>query len=94
MVYFQNKKSRHGQILEGPALEDVGILYGHLIYFTAIWSIFPVLVDFSCFGMLNYEKYGNTALCPNGIRSHDPWLQSPETIPLGQSLNLMAHSLG
>jgi hypothetical protein len=23
--------------LEGPTVEDVGIFYGHLVYFTAIW---------------------------------------------------------
>jgi hypothetical protein len=25
-------------------MEDVGIFYGHLAYFVAIWYIFPVLV--------------------------------------------------
>jgi hypothetical protein len=36
---FSNKKYQFGKILEGLAMEDVGIFYGHLVYFMAIWSI-------------------------------------------------------
>jgi hypothetical protein len=31
MVYFQTKK--------GLAMEDIGMFYGHLVYFTAVWYI-------------------------------------------------------
>jgi hypothetical protein len=34
-------------------MEDVGIFYGHWVYFAVIWYIFPV------FGMLYQEKSGN-----------------------------------
>jgi hypothetical protein len=34
-------------------MEDVGIFYGHLIYFLVIWYIFPR------FGTLCKEKSGN-----------------------------------
>jgi hypothetical protein len=33
---FSDKKYQFGQILEGLAMEDVGIFYGHLVYFTDI----------------------------------------------------------
>jgi hypothetical protein len=36
---FSNQKSQFGQTLEGLAMEDVGIFYGHLAYFTAILYI-------------------------------------------------------
>jgi hypothetical protein len=36
MVYFQTKNPTFGKFLEGFAMEDVGIFYGHLFYFTAI----------------------------------------------------------
>jgi hypothetical protein len=36
---FSNQKSQFGQILEGLAMEDVGIFYCHLVYFTVIWYI-------------------------------------------------------
>jgi hypothetical protein len=36
MAYFQTK---FGYILEGIAMEDVGVFYGNLVYFTAIWYI-------------------------------------------------------
>jgi hypothetical protein len=39
--------------LEGLAIEDVGIFYGYLVYFTAIWYIFHRL------GMLYQENSGN-----------------------------------
>jgi hypothetical protein len=40
MVYFQAYiKSKFGSILDGIAMEDVGIFYGHLVNFTAIWYI-------------------------------------------------------
>jgi hypothetical protein len=31
---FSNQKSKFGSIFEGPAIKDVGILYGLLEYFT------------------------------------------------------------
>jgi hypothetical protein len=56
--------------LEGIAIEDVGIFYGHLVYFTAIWCIskpfgifYGNLVYFSRFGMLYQGKSGN----PGGV---------------------------
>jgi hypothetical protein len=36
---FLNQKSKFGLILEGLAIEDVGIFYGRLVYFTAIWYL-------------------------------------------------------
>jgi hypothetical protein len=35
--------------------------YGHWVYFMVIWNIlWPVLVHFSCFGMLWNEQSGNS----------------------------------
>jgi hypothetical protein len=71
---FSNQRAEFGYILEGLATGDVGIFYGHLVYFTAIWSIlrpfgicilWPLSifsgysVYFSLFGMLHQEKSGN-----------------------------------
>jgi hypothetical protein len=36
---FSNLKYQCGQISEDLAMEDVGILYGHLVYFVTIWYI-------------------------------------------------------
>jgi hypothetical protein len=36
---FSNQKSKFGKILEGFAMEDVGIFYGHFVNFPAIWYI-------------------------------------------------------
>jgi hypothetical protein len=36
---FSNQKSQFGFILEGLALGDFGVFYGHLVYFAAIWYI-------------------------------------------------------
>jgi hypothetical protein len=36
---FTNQKSKFGQILDGLRMENAGIFYGHLVYFTAIWYI-------------------------------------------------------
>jgi hypothetical protein len=44
MAYFRNKKSKFGQILEGLAMEDDGIFYNHLVYFTAIWYIYYMVI--------------------------------------------------
>jgi hypothetical protein len=45
---FPTQKSKFGYILEGLAMEDVGIFDRHLVYFTGdlvyfvlIWYIFP-----------------------------------------------------
>jgi hypothetical protein len=52
--------------LEGLAMEDVGIIYGHLVHFTVfcyiLWTFGIVrrnLVYFSRFGILFEEKSGN-----------------------------------
>jgi hypothetical protein len=34
---ISNQKYQFGQILEGLAMEDVGLLYDHWFYSTAIW---------------------------------------------------------
>jgi hypothetical protein len=39
MVSFQTKKSQFGKILEGLAMENLGIFYDHLVYLTAIKNI-------------------------------------------------------
>jgi hypothetical protein len=56
------------KILNGLAMEDVGILYGHLVGLTAKWySLWPFgiyygyLVYFSRFGTPYQEKSGNQA---------------------------------
>jgi hypothetical protein len=64
---FSNQKSNFGKILEGHAMEDDGIFYGHSVHFTVFWDIlwaFGVissnLVYFSRFGILYKEKSGNS----------------------------------
>jgi hypothetical protein len=54
--------------LEGLAMEDIGIFYGDLVYFTAIWYMLWTLVMFcgnlvyfSNFGTLYQEKSGDPA---------------------------------
>jgi hypothetical protein len=45
---FSNQKSELGYTLEGLAMEDVGVFYGHLVYFTVIGYI---LRTFGIFGV-------------------------------------------
>jgi hypothetical protein len=50
---FSNKKKQFGYILEGLAMENLGIFYDHLVHFTAIEnSIWPfrIFSPFWCFG--------------------------------------------
>jgi hypothetical protein len=42
-------------------MEDDGIFYALLVYFTAIWYFYDHLISFSRFGMLHQEKSGNLA---------------------------------
>jgi hypothetical protein len=46
---FSNQNSRFGKILEGLATEDVGIFYGHLVYFVVIVVIWNILWSFGVF---------------------------------------------
>jgi hypothetical protein len=39
MAYFQTQIPQLGNTLEVLAMEDVGLFCGHLVYFTAIWSV-------------------------------------------------------
>jgi hypothetical protein len=51
-VKFSNQKSQFGYILEGLAMEDVGLFYGHLLHFIAIWCILWAFGEF--YGHLVY----------------------------------------
>jgi hypothetical protein len=60
---FSYQKSQFGEILEGHRMENIGILYDHLEYFTAIWYglwtfgiVCGHLVYVSCFGMFVPSK--------------------------------------
>jgi hypothetical protein len=60
---FSNQKYQFGYILEDLGMENVGLFYDHLEYFTAIWYIslqFGIvsghLVYFSCFGTFGPGK--------------------------------------
>jgi hypothetical protein len=44
--------------VEGLAMEDVGLFYSYLVYFTVIYFV-VILVYFPSFGMLYQEKSGN-----------------------------------
>jgi hypothetical protein len=66
MAYYKTKNPFFGKFLEGLSMEDVGIFYVNLVYFTAIWYIlwpFGIFYEFwyifSPFGMLYQEKSGN-----------------------------------
>jgi hypothetical protein len=63
---ISNQKSKFGEILEGLAMKDAGVFYGHLVHFTVfcyiLWTFGIVrgnLVYFSRFGSLYQEKSGN-----------------------------------
>jgi hypothetical protein len=49
---FSNQKSQFGEILVGLAMEDVGIFYDLLVFFTAICSL--VRAFGVCYGNLLY----------------------------------------
>jgi hypothetical protein len=66
---FPNQKSQFGKILEGLRMENVGIFYGHLVNFTAIWymlwqfgNVVVIWNVFPHFGFLFQEKSGNPGL--------------------------------
>jgi hypothetical protein len=76
---FSNQKFRFGSILEGLAMEDVDMLFGHLVYFTAIWYIvwpfdiwyeylvfFPILVCWTMNNLatLKYVQFYSIRLDP------------------------------
>jgi hypothetical protein len=61
--FFSFKKSHFAKILECLGMENVGMFYDHLEYFTALWYIlwpFAIicghLVYFSRFGMFGPRK--------------------------------------
>jgi hypothetical protein len=66
--------------------EDVGILYGHLAYFTTFWyslwpfgMIYDYLDTFSRFGMLYKEKSGNPDKVPNQLEKSNPFCHNRYT---------------
>jgi hypothetical protein len=63
MAYFQTKNPNLGKFRRAFAMKDVGIFYGHLVYFPAISVYFMVICYiFSRFGKLYQKKSGNPAL--------------------------------
>jgi hypothetical protein len=45
---FSNQKSQFGLILAGLAIENLGVFYDHLVYFTAIGNILLPFGIFCC----------------------------------------------
>jgi hypothetical protein len=64
MAYFQTKNielNKFWRVLY--IMEDVGILYGHLVYFAAPWFILWLFGNFFTFWyIVNKNKSGNPAL--------------------------------
>jgi hypothetical protein len=55
MVYFHTKqKSQLGYIFEGLGMEHVGMFYGHLEYFTAIWYMLVVNIYYKLVAAIWY----------------------------------------
>jgi hypothetical protein len=82
---FSNQKSKFRKILEGLAMEDVGIIYGPLVHFTVfsyiLWTFVIVcgnLVYFSCFVFLYEEKSGNPAAQESRWPFFDPEVAGSE----------------
>jgi hypothetical protein len=68
-IFFKPKNLSLGKFWRVLKVEDVGIFYWHLVYFTAIWYIlwpfgifYCYLVYLSRFGMLREDKSGNPDL--------------------------------
>jgi hypothetical protein len=83
---FSNQKSKFRKILEGLAMEDVGIIYGPLVHFTVfsyiLWTFVIVcgnLVYFSCFVFLYEEKSGNPAAQESRWPFFDPEVAGSES---------------
>jgi hypothetical protein len=49
---FTNQNPNLGKFLEGLAMEDVVIFYGHLVYFTAIWYTLYIETWYTYFAVL------------------------------------------
>jgi hypothetical protein len=60
-------------------MEDVGIIYGHLVYFAAIsylmWILWSFHIFFPRFGILYREKSGNPELDWKPSVRADLWLE-------------------
>jgi hypothetical protein len=66
MVCFQTKNPNLGKFYTANRMENAGIFYGHLEYFTAIWyivwsfgNVVVIWYIFPRFGILCQEKSGN-----------------------------------
>jgi hypothetical protein len=79
MAYFSNQNSQFGLILDGIAMEYVGIFNSHLVYFIAIWYIYGHLVYLWPFGIffafwyicyIN-EKSGNPDCIDSSLTSQE-----------------------
>jgi hypothetical protein len=61
---FSNQKSKFGLVVQGLAMEYVGILYGHLVSLTAVWYILWLFGTF-------FPIWKNLATLPGKCISQD-----------------------
>jgi hypothetical protein len=54
---FSNQEFQFGQRLEGLVMDDVGMFYGHLVDFPAIWLIFRLFGIF-CVHLVAFSPFG------------------------------------
>jgi hypothetical protein len=84
--FFSNQKYRFGYILEGLAMEDVGIFYGHLVYFTAIGVFCGHLIYFI---VIWYIFRGSSVLYQE--KSGNPGRQKCERLAKKTSVRLLSN---
>jgi hypothetical protein len=78
LVVFEYQKSQFGYIAGALVKENVGIFYGHLVYFTCIWySLRPFGIQY---GHLVYFTAIWLILCPFGILYFPFWYVVPRNI--------------
>jgi hypothetical protein len=82
---FSNQTSKFGKILQGLAMDEVGIFYGPFFYFTVIWYVLLPLVIF-CGNLVYISPFWYVA--PRKIWQPCCWRQHRYVYAQGESFIL------
>jgi hypothetical protein len=92
---FSHQKYKFWDILEGLGMKNVGVFYGNLEYFTAIWNIMWSLIYYVCGNLVCFVViwYISPILVYCTRKIWQPWAQHRKIAPIRRNFAISGRTV-